>query len=90
MLLLDHLHPHSLTILCIPRPTYSDVLIHISLQVRAVEDDEIPTNQYGNIEVIRGDTSQVPKGAVWVDERMAFKVGATYPTTNNTFALLFS
>ena len=40
-----------------------------------MEDDEIPTNQYGNVEVIRGDTSQVPKGAVWIDERMAFKVG---------------
>ena len=56
-------------------PTISHSNFSISLQARAVEDDEIPTNQYGNIEVIRGDTSQVPKGAVWVDERMAFKVG---------------
>ena len=37
------------------------------------EGDKIPTNEYGNVEVINGDTSRVPEGAVFVDMAMAFK-----------------
>ena len=77
-----------MTTMCTPPSlTLSHSCSHVSLQARAVEDDEIPTNQYGNIEVIRGDTSQVPKGAVWVDERMAFKVGCC-PCGRVSLALL--
>ena len=38
--------------------------------------NDIPTNEHNNIEVLRGDTSQVPKGAVFVDMRLAFQAAS--------------
>jgi hypothetical protein len=44
---------------------------------------EIPANAYGNIEVLKGNTSQLPIGTVWVDLPFAIQVNRARMLSNN-------